>query len=268
MHRGWMISTTKVGPNHISSAANGNEVSTAIVPAVLGREQVESFLANTGIEFGFRYTEEVQRATQGKRDVKTLVLMLNDSTPVLCILPVARKVSYAKLAALLQVSKKSLQMAPPDEAIRLTGYRIGTIPPLAHNNPAELIIVDTTLVELQDETVFVGSGEVGVDLEISAADLLAVLRGRGANCRIGDISETPSKQPSPSSSSSSSSASSFLAARGPRPSPSATHEGSRATAVFAEPVPPEQLGTFLEREDGLVELEAVVGPRRRMSKLL
>lgn len=236
-------------PRHTS---NRNSISSRIQSARVSPSQdlrrVGSFLDELSINYKFRCTGEVQRATQSARDVKTLVLTISGSRPVVCILPVALRVSYAKVAALLNVPTKALQMAPPDQAVDLTGYSIGTIPPLAHAHPADLVIVDETVRNFGDQPVYVGSGEAGVDLELSAADLLTTLSRSNSRPIIADITMTPlTKQQQPSA---------------------VTSVSYSPSLPLTVPLAPEQLGQYVQRDDGLVALEAVVGPRRRMSKLL
>lgn len=67
------------------------------------------------------------------------------------MISVERKVDYRKLAAAMGTSRRKISMVSPEEALRITGFRVGTIPPLGH---------------LHKLRTFVDAGLVASDTEI------------------------------------------------------------------------------------------------------
>jgi Cys-tRNA(Pro) deacylase len=62
--------------------------------------------------------------------VKSLVFVA-DGVPVLVLAPGDRRVDRDRLAR--SVGATSVRLAKPDEALRLSGYAVGGVPPLAHS---------------------------------------------------------------------------------------------------------------------------------------
>lgn len=87
--------------------------------------------------------------------VKTLVVKRHDGDFLFALVPGGRKISWAKLRALVGVNKLSLP--PADAALVATGYGRGTITPLGSTN-AWPVYVDESVAGCR---VAMGAGEHG-----------------------------------------------------------------------------------------------------------
>lgn len=103
-----------------------------------------------------------------ERVFKTLLADV-DGRLVVGIVPVTGKLDLRALAA--AVGGKKAAMADPAVAERRTGYVVGGISPIGQKTRHDTVLDETA--ELWD-TVYVSGGRRGLDLELSAADLIAV----------------------------------------------------------------------------------------------
>jgi len=70
-------------------------------------------------------------------------------------------------------------MAPPAEAERLTGYKVGGISPFGQRRPLPTVVDAAALTELY---VFVNGGQRGLQIRLDPADLV-----RAAGARTADL---------------------------------------------------------------------------------
>ena len=104
-----------------------------------------------------------------ERLLKTL--MARAGGEIVCVLvPSDREVNLKKLAAV--AGAKSAAMCKPAEAERVTGYRVGGISPFGQKKRVRAVIERSALAH---EKVIVNGGRRGLQIELSAADLLRVL---------------------------------------------------------------------------------------------
>jgi len=98
--------------------------------------------------------------------VKTLVVKRHDGDYLFALVPGGRKISWAKLRALVGVNKLSL----PDAALALdaTGYERGTITPLG-STTAWPVFADSTVA---GRTIAMGAGEHGYSAFVDADALI------------------------------------------------------------------------------------------------
>jgi Cys-tRNA(Pro)/Cys-tRNA(Cys) deacylase len=110
--------------------------------------------------------------------VKTLVVKRHDGDYLFALVPGGRKISWAKLRALVGVNKLSL----PHEALaaEATGYVRGTITPLG-STTALPVFADATIVGRE---VAMGAGEHGYSAFIDADALIASF-----DATVADISD-------------------------------------------------------------------------------
>lgn len=97
------------------------------------------------------------------RVFKTLVVLVGDELTV-CILP-----SDATLD--LRALGKRARLAPTERAERVTGYVAGGISPLGQRRALPTLVDDSAIGH---PTVFVSAGRRGLELELAAADLVAL----------------------------------------------------------------------------------------------
>lgn len=101
--------------------------------------------------------------------LKSVLFMVNGE-PYLCIASGVEPVSRRALANRLDVGRKRVKLAKPDEVLAHTGYAVGTVPPLGH--PAPL----TTFIDpraLEPDEVYGGGGEIHALTRIRPGDLQA-----------------------------------------------------------------------------------------------
>ncbi len=115
--------------------------------------------------------------TEPERIVKSLVF-LAEGEPLLVVVAGESRVSYPLLASALGLSRKRLRFATPDEALAITGYRVGSMPPFGHRVQLPTL-VDAATVPVSGP-VYGGGGGLSSLLEVDAADLHEVTEARRA----------------------------------------------------------------------------------------
>ena len=104
------------------------------------------------------------------RVFKTLIATVDDGNHVVAIVPVSGQLSLKELAA--AVGGKRAEMCLPATAERLTGYVVGGISPFGQKRPLPVVIDETCVLF---DSIFVSGGRRGLDIEIAADDLVAML---------------------------------------------------------------------------------------------
>jgi Cys-tRNA(Pro)/Cys-tRNA(Cys) deacylase len=110
-----------------------------------------------------------------ERMFKTLVAALNDNEFVVALVAVAHQLDLKSLAEALEAKKS--KMAGANDAQRATGYLLGAISPLGQKKKLRCVIDSHALAY---ETIFVSAGRRGLQIELSPADLAALVGGRFA----------------------------------------------------------------------------------------
>src|SRR5438105_3092939 len=94
---------------------------------------------------------------------------------VVAVAPVTGRLDLAAVAA--AAGAPPLELARPEELAAVAGYGVGGVSPLAA--PAGVpVVVDDSL--LSHETILVGAGRAGVELELEPAELVAATAARVA----------------------------------------------------------------------------------------
>jgi Cys-tRNA(Pro)/Cys-tRNA(Cys) deacylase len=106
-----------------------------------------------------------------RRVFKTIVVGV-DGRPGLAVVPADAEVDLKAVADALGGRKASI--APPAEAERATGYVLGGISPLGTRR-ALPTVVDASAAAWP--TIHVSAGRRGLEIELAAADLVALTRG-------------------------------------------------------------------------------------------
>jgi Cys-tRNA(Pro)/Cys-tRNA(Cys) deacylase len=101
--------------------------------------------------------------------LKTLIAKA-DGKPACVVLASDREVSMKKLAAAL--GAKACEMAPPAEAERLTGYRVGGVSPFGQKKRLPTVI-DAPAAALS--RAYVNGGQRGLQVRLAPGDLIQVL---------------------------------------------------------------------------------------------
>ena len=135
-------------------------------------------LAGTDLAFDVVRTERARSAEESaelqgidlRRLLRTIVLRRGDDDYLFVLVPGGRAIEWPKLRAHLGVSRLSLP--DKEEAMAVTGYERGAITPFGASR-AWPVIVDSSIDPA--DTVAIGGGGHGVNLHVTAADLIAHL---------------------------------------------------------------------------------------------
>lgn len=145
----------------------------------LGDPRLESLNYEVVRHGPVRSLEEAARArgVAPAQVIKTMVLRLAEDDYLFVLVPGDRNISWPKLRSHLGINRVSMPDA--EDALRVTGYRRGTITPLGATTDWP-VLADETVTG----TVSIGGGDHGISLKVEASELLAAL---GAD--VADVTE-------------------------------------------------------------------------------
>lgn len=115
--------------------------------------------------------------THPERIIKSLIFMVREEPHVVIAAGLAR-IDEKKLRDALAVSRKQLRLAKPTEALEVSGYVIGSMPPFAHRRVLPTLI-DTLSIPVDtagtatDDMYYAGAGLVNAMMALSLKTLLA-----------------------------------------------------------------------------------------------
>jgi prolyl-tRNA editing enzyme YbaK/EbsC (Cys-tRNA(Pro) deacylase) len=112
--------------------------------------------------------------------IKSLVFVTPES-PVLVINNGLARVDRKKLAAVLGVGRRRVKFAAAEEALALTGFVVGAMPPFGHARPLRTL-VDPSVTDW--EVVYGGGGEIDAMMRLTSQELL-----RATGAEVVDLSE-------------------------------------------------------------------------------
>ena len=119
--------------------------------------------------YGLEAVEKLHLDAQ--RVFKTLVVCLDNGQLVVAIVPVAKKLSMKLLAKTFAAKKAN--MADKADVLRTTGYVLGGVSPFAQKKMLPTILDSSAL---NFPSIYVSAGKRGVEIEISAQQLLNLLK--------------------------------------------------------------------------------------------
>jgi Cys-tRNA(Pro)/Cys-tRNA(Cys) deacylase len=105
---------------------------------------------------------------------KTL-MVLADGKPACAIVASDRQVAMKQLAAALR--SKSAAMMPPDQAERLTGYKVGGISPFGQRRQVPTVIDEAALAH---DAIFLNGGRRGLQVRMAPGDAVQVIGAKVA----------------------------------------------------------------------------------------
>jgi uncharacterized protein (TIGR02118 family) len=126
--------------------------------------------------------------------VKSVIFWVDDR-PFLVYGCGTRRVDPRKLAARLQVGRKRVKLADADQVLDITGYAVGTVPPVGLKTPMPAYMDPAVR---QYEEIYAGGGGIDALLKITTAELLRVSDAEIAPMledeKVADTDETPTDE--------------------------------------------------------------------------
>jgi prolyl-tRNA editing enzyme YbaK/EbsC (Cys-tRNA(Pro) deacylase) len=104
--------------------------------------------------------------------IKSLVFVCDD-TPYLVVAAGEARMSYRKLAEHLGVSRRKVKMASPEQALEISGFVVGAMPPFGHRERLTTL-VDADSITGDDKVYYGGGGTKEALLELTLVTLLDV----------------------------------------------------------------------------------------------
>jgi len=105
--------------------------------------------------------------------IKSLVFILNDE-PLLVINNGLARVDRRKLAAFLQVGRKRVKFATPEQALSITGFVVGSMPPFGHKS-AMRTLVDIAVT--RQNVIYGGGGDINAMMRLTPSELIKATGG-------------------------------------------------------------------------------------------
>jgi len=102
--------------------------------------------------------------------IKSLVFSIRDE-PLLVINNGTARVDRRKLAKYLAVGRKRVRFAAPEQALEITGYVVGSMPPFGHRTRLRTL-VDGEVSEQAE--IFGGGGDLNAMMRLAPAELIRV----------------------------------------------------------------------------------------------
>ena len=112
--------------------------------------------------------------------IKSLVFIAGDQ-PILVINNGPTRVDRRKLAAYLGINRKRIKFARAEQALEITGYVVGSMPPFGHREKLRTL-VDAATAQL--DTVYGGGGGIDAMMRLSSSELIDA-----THAEVADISE-------------------------------------------------------------------------------
>ena len=110
------------------------------------------------------------------RIIKSLVFMA-DETPLLVINNGLSRVDRRKLAAVLKMGRKKVKFATAEEALAITGFVVGSMPPFGHRQDLRTL-VDSAVLAM--DTLYGGGGDIDAMMRLTPRELM---RATGAEVK-------------------------------------------------------------------------------------
>jgi len=102
--------------------------------------------------------------------IKSLVFRI-DEAPLLVINNGLARVDRKKLAAVMGVGRKRVKFASPEQALSITGYGVGAMPPFGHRTRLRTI-VDAAVMELDE--IYGGGGSIDAMMRLTPDELIRI----------------------------------------------------------------------------------------------
>ena len=105
--------------------------------------------------------------------IKSLIFVINGE-PILIINNGIARVDRRKIGKRLGVNRKKVKFAAPEQALEITGYIVGSMPPFGHLQKLPTF-VDRAITQL--DTIYGGGGDINAMMRLTPDELLRVTAG-------------------------------------------------------------------------------------------
>ncbi|MCF8080255.1 MAG: YbaK/EbsC family protein [Desulfobacterales bacterium] len=102
--------------------------------------------------------------------IKSLVFRI-DEAPLLVINNGLTRVDRKKVAAIMGVGRKRVKFASPEQALAITGYGVGAMPPFGHRTRLRTV-VDAAVMELDE--IYGGGGSIDAMMRLTPDELMRI----------------------------------------------------------------------------------------------
>ncbi len=157
----------------------------------MGSKELQLFIDTHGIEAVILpmagHTSTVSEAAlalavETDQIIKSLVFRIQDE-PLLVINNGLARVDRRKLATSMGVGRKRVKFASPDQALAVTGFVVGSMPPFGHQQKLRTLI-DPAVLNL--DSIFGGGGDIDAMMRLTSAELMRV-----TGAEVTELSEHP-----------------------------------------------------------------------------
>jgi len=164
---------------------------------LLKDQELQRFIAERGIDAVILYpdrpTPTVPEAAEAlgvrPQEIVKSLLFLVRREPWLVIAAGEARVSYRLLREALGVSRRKLRLASAEEALAITGFEVGAMPPFGHLTPLPTLLDSLSVPSQDGRLLYGGGGTQAAMLRLSVATLLLVTQGRWLPLTAGDEEE-------------------------------------------------------------------------------
>ncbi len=104
--------------------------------------------------------------------IKSLIFVIKGE-PLLIINNGIAKVDQRSIATHLEIGRKHVKFARPEQALEFAGYIVGSMPPFGHRQTLRTLI-DPAILEL--EWIYGGGGDLDAMMRLTSAELMRVIK--------------------------------------------------------------------------------------------
>lgn len=149
-----------LGTEDLQRFINDNQIEAEMVPLEVDTPTVEAAAEAVG--------------TDPNRIAKSLLFKVGDSA-LLAIACGPAQIRRRALADHLDVGRRQVRLASPEEVLVITGYEVGTVPPFGHRNSVETLI---DAAAMEQDRIYAGGGGKRTLVRVSPAEIVRVTDGR------------------------------------------------------------------------------------------
>jgi prolyl-tRNA editing enzyme YbaK/EbsC (Cys-tRNA(Pro) deacylase) len=112
--------------------------------------------------------------------IKSLVFLIKGE-PLLVINNGVQRIDRRKLATHLQVGRGQVKFASADQALEITGYVVGSMPPFGHKRKIKTVVDDAVG---KIDVVYGGGGDINAMMRMTSSQLLTVTAAQVASISV------------------------------------------------------------------------------------